>query len=78
MVSGGQILWNAITTCEMTKTSWQKVNLKMNEDLGNLSGYALIAVRIWEEDILTAEIEELKSWMHQKEILEDWMRKKSW
>ena len=31
-------------------------------------GYALIAGGIWEEDILTAEIEELKSWMHQKYI----------
>ena len=36
MRSGGLILWNAIAICEMTRTSWQTGNLKMNEDLGNL------------------------------------------
>ena len=35
MISGS--LWNAVAICEMTKTSWQTGNLKMNEDLGNLS-----------------------------------------
>ena len=33
MKSGGQIQWNAIAICEMSKTG----NLKMNEDLGNPS-----------------------------------------
>ena len=37
MISGGWILWNAVAVCEMTKTSWQTGNLKMNEFLGNLS-----------------------------------------
>ena len=36
MISG-RIQWNAITICEMTKTSWQTGNLRMNEDLGNHS-----------------------------------------
>ena len=35
MKSGGQIPWNAIAICEMSKISWQTGNLKMNEDLGN-------------------------------------------
>ena len=37
MVSGGRILWNDVAIWKMTKTSWQTGNLKMNEDLGNLS-----------------------------------------
>ena len=37
VISGGWILWNAIAVCEMTKTSWQTGNLKMNEDLGKPS-----------------------------------------
>ena len=35
MISGGQILWNALDICEMSKTSWQTGKLRMNEDLGN-------------------------------------------
>ena len=31
-ISGGWILLNAVAVCEMTKTSWQTENLKMNED----------------------------------------------
>ena len=31
MISGGRILWNAITICKMAKTSWQTWNLNMNE-----------------------------------------------
>ena len=38
MISGGQILWNAIAVCEMTKTSWQKGKLRMKDDLVNPSG----------------------------------------
>ena len=34
MISGGQIPWNAIAICEMSKTSWQTGKLIMNEDLG--------------------------------------------
>ena len=30
MTSGGRIQWNAIAICEMSKTSWQTGNLKMN------------------------------------------------
>ena len=33
MTSGGQIPWNAIAICEMSKISWQKGKLRMNEDL---------------------------------------------
>ena len=35
MKIGGQILWNAIAICEMSKISWQTGKLCMNEDLGN-------------------------------------------
>ena len=35
--SCGQIPWNGITFCRMSKTSWQTGNLKMNEDLVNHS-----------------------------------------
>ena len=31
MISGGQILWNAVAICEMTKTSWQTGNLKFGK-----------------------------------------------
>ena len=37
MTSGSRILWNAVAICEMTETSWQTGNLKMNEDLVNPS-----------------------------------------
>ena len=37
MISGDRILWNAVAIWEMTKTSWQTGNLKMNEDLGSPS-----------------------------------------
>ena len=37
MISGGQIPWNAVAICEMSKTSWQTGKLRMNEDLVNLS-----------------------------------------
>ena len=60
ITSGGQILWNAITICRMAKTSWQTGNLKMNGDLENPSGTCFARGRIWREDILTAEIEELE------------------
>ena len=33
MKSGGQIPWNAIAFCEMSKTSWQTGKLFMNENL---------------------------------------------
>ena len=42
MISGGRILWNAIAVCEMTKTSWQTGNVKMNEDLENPSGTCFV------------------------------------
>ena len=58
MISGSRIPWNAITICEMTKTSWQTVNLKMNEDSDNPSATCLVREgNFWEEDILIAEIE---------------------
>ena len=37
MKSGGQIQWNAIAICEMSKTSWQTGKLRMHEDLLNHS-----------------------------------------
>ena len=37
MISGGQILWNAIAICDMSKNYWQTGKIRMNEDLGNLS-----------------------------------------
>ena len=37
MRSGGQILWNAIAICEMSKTYWQTGRLLVKEDLGNHS-----------------------------------------
>ena len=37
MISGGQIPWNAIAICEMSKTFWQTGKLEVNEDLVNLS-----------------------------------------
>ena len=58
MICGGRILWNAVAVCEMTKTSWQRGNFKMNEDLGNPSSICFVRGGIWEEDILIAEIEE--------------------
>ena len=60
MISGGRILWNAVAICEMTKTSWQNGNLKWTKIWRILPGRALFAGRIWEEDILTAEIQELE------------------
>ena len=33
MKSGGQIRWNAIAICEMSKISWQTGKLRMTEDL---------------------------------------------
>ena len=56
----GQIPWNAIAICVMTKTSWQTGNLKTNEDLGIFLGHALFAGGVREEDILIVEIEELE------------------
>ena len=41
-ISGGRILWNAVAVFEMTKTSWQTGNLKMNEDLGDPSGTCFV------------------------------------
>ena len=32
---GGQILWNAIAICEMSKTSWQTGKRRTNDDLEN-------------------------------------------
>ena len=37
MRSGGQILWNAVAICEMSKTSWQTGKLLVKEDLENHS-----------------------------------------
>ena len=37
MKNGGLILPNAFAICEMSQTSWQTGNLKMNEDLENHS-----------------------------------------
>ena len=59
MISGGRILWNAVAICEMTETSWQMRNLKMNEDLENPYRTCFVRGRIWEDDVLIAEIEEL-------------------
>ena len=60
MISGGRILWNAIAVCEMTETSWQTGNLKMNEDLWNPSRTCFVRRRIYEEVVLIAEIEEVE------------------
>ena len=46
MISG-QILWNAIAICEVSKTSWQTMKLLMNEDLGNLSKDQLFHLVHW-------------------------------
>ena len=72
MISGSYILWNAVDICEMTKTSWQTGNLKKWTKIwGILLGHALFAGRIWEEDILTDEIENLEKLdiSHAKEFL---------
>ena len=37
MTGGGLTLWNAVAICEMSKTSWQTENLKVNKDLENSS-----------------------------------------
>ena len=37
MKGGGQTLWNAIATCEKSKTSWQMGKLLVKEDLENHS-----------------------------------------
>ena len=56
MISGGQILWNAIATCEMFKTSWQPGKLRMNEDLGNSSRRLYLPSSYWtESSIIRAE-----------------------
>ena len=47
MKSGGQIPWNGITICRMSKTSWQTGNLKMNEDLVNHSKDQLYYLTHW-------------------------------
>ena len=47
MISGGQILGNAIAICEMSKTSWQTGKLRMNEDLENLSKDQLFHLTHW-------------------------------
>ena len=44
----------------------------------NLSGICFDRWRNWEEDILSADIEELVIWMHQKIFPVDTIRKKSW
>ena len=52
MISGGRILWNAVAICEMTETSWQTGNLKMNEDLVNPSRTCFVRGRIfWLEKV---------------------------
>ena len=58
--SDSRILWNAIAVWEMTKTSWQTGNLKMNKDLENPSWTGFVRGGIWDEDILIAEIEDLE------------------
>ena len=35
MKGGGQILWNAIVICEMSKTSWQRRTHRTKDDLVN-------------------------------------------
>ena len=37
MISGGQILWNAVAICDMSKISCQTGKIRMTEDLGNPS-----------------------------------------
>ena len=37
MKNGGQISWNAVAICEMSKTSWQTGKLHMKEDSENHS-----------------------------------------
>ena len=93
--SGGLTQWNAIATCEMSRTDWQREKLPVTDGLGEplkgpkilvgavveyhpistrdhsrihqfgkkvlpgiFLGYALIAGRIWEGDIMIADIEE--------------------
>ena len=60
MISGDRIPWNAITICEMTKTSWQMGNLKMNEDLANPSGTCF--VRGWNLGRKIFWLPKLKNW----------------
>ena len=74
MISGGRILRNAVAICEMTKPSWQTENLKMNEDLVHLFAGGEFGKKIF----WLLRSKNWKSWMHQKYIPEDWMRKKSW
>ena len=47
MKSGGQIPWNAIAICRMSKTSWQTGNLNVNEDFGNHSKDQLCYLTHW-------------------------------
>ena len=47
MTSGGRILWKAVAVCELSKTSCQTGNLKMNEGLGNDSKDQLNLLTHW-------------------------------
>ena len=47
MTSDGQILWNAVAICEMSKTSKQTGQLRMNEDVENLSKDQLFHLVHW-------------------------------
>ena len=55
MKSGGQILWNAIAICEMSKTSWQTGKLLMNENLENHSKGSIVSFGALVEYLPTSE-----------------------
>ena len=44
-MNGGQIPWNAVATCEMSKIFWKTGKLRTNEDLGNHLKYKLFHYR---------------------------------
>ena len=62
MISGGQILWNALAIGETSKTSWQTCKLRMNEDLENLSKDQLFHLVHWWN---TSQIPREKARIHQ-------------
>ena len=55
MISDIQILWNAVTNCEMSKTSWQMGELRMNEDFGESFKGPIIPFGALVEDLPNSE-----------------------
>ena len=78
MISGSRILWMLLLSAKWPRPPGRREISKWTKIWRILVGPALFAEELGKRIFWLLRLKNRKSYMHQKHISEDWMRKKSW